>query len=75
MFDRWLLQACDLVTLGVNWPLEGLPRSIHWISNFMPVTYAVIAVKAVVSKGTLVYMQHSVCCNMSFCALYRYGDR
>ena len=40
-----------LFTLGVLWPLEGLPRGIHWISNFMPVTYAVLAVKAVVSKG------------------------
>ena len=75
MFVRWLLQACDLVTLGVIWPLEGLPRSIHWISNCMPVTYAVMAVKAVISKGTLVYIQHSVYCNMSFCALYRHGDR
>ena len=43
---------CMFLTSGVLWPLEGLPRSIHWISNFMPVTYAVMAVKAVVSKGS-----------------------
>ena len=40
--------------LGVLWPLEGLPRGIRWVSNLMPVTYAVIAVKAVVSKGNYI---------------------
>ena len=43
----WLL----ILSIGVLWPLEGLPRSIQWISNLMPITYALIAVKAVVSKG------------------------
>ena len=37
--------------VGVFWPLEGLPSGIRWISNFMPITYGVIALKGVVSKG------------------------
>ncbi|XP_065916708.1 ABC transporter G family member 20-like [Dysidea avara] len=36
---------------GVIWPLEGLPSGVRWISNLMPITYAVFAVKGVVSKG------------------------
>ncbi|XP_065916590.1 ABC transporter G family member 23-like isoform X3 [Dysidea avara] len=36
---------------GVFWPLEGLPSGIRWVSNFMPITYGVIALKGVVSKG------------------------
>ena len=37
--------------LGVIWPVEGLPSGIRWVANIMPITYAVIAVKGVVSKG------------------------
>ncbi|XP_065917676.1 ABC transporter G family member 20-like [Dysidea avara] len=36
---------------GVIWPLEGLPSGVRWVSNLMPFTYAVFAVKGVVSKG------------------------
>ncbi|XP_065918632.1 ABC transporter G family member 20-like isoform X2 [Dysidea avara] len=36
---------------GAVWPLEGIPSGIRWVSNFLPITYAVAAVKAVVSKG------------------------
>ncbi|XP_065918635.1 ABC transporter G family member 20-like [Dysidea avara] len=36
---------------GVIWPVEGLPSGIRWVANIMPITYAVIAVKGVVSKG------------------------
>ena len=43
-----------LTNTGVLWPLEGLPHSIRWVSNLMPVTFAVKAVKAVVSKGSYI---------------------
>ena len=36
---------------GVIWPLEGLPRHFGWVSDLMPIKYAVLSVKAVVSKG------------------------
>ena len=54
-----------LLLLGVIWPLEGLRRSIATLDIQLyashVASYAVIAVKAVVSKGvTLIYMQHSI---------------
>ena len=61
------------------WPLEGLPRIIHWVSNLMPITYAAIAVKAVVSKGIayLYIMMISVflCVSSLFCTGMGIGDR
>jgi len=40
----------------VIWPLEGLPSGVRWVSNLMPITYAVFAVKGVVSKGVSCYL-------------------
>lgn len=37
--------------VGVLWPLEGLPQGIQWLPKLMPSTYAIVAVKAIVSKG------------------------
>ena len=57
-----------LIGTGVLWPLEGLPHSIRWVSNLMPVTFAVKAVKAVVSKGSYILLAMYVC-------MYRQIDR
>ena len=59
--------------LGVLWPLEGLPQGIRWVSNLMPVTYAVIAVKAVVSKGITALSND--CMVYAVLWLCRYGNR
>ena len=37
--------------LCVIWTLEGLPHHFGWVCDLMPIKYAVISVKAVVSKG------------------------
>ena len=37
--------------IGVLWPVEGLPSSVRWLTPLMPMTFAVSAVKGVVSKG------------------------
>ncbi|XP_065918624.1 ABC transporter G family member 20-like [Dysidea avara] len=36
---------------GIIWPLEGIPSGIRWVTNFLPITYAVAAVKGIVTKG------------------------
>jgi len=40
------------------WPIEGIPSEIRWMSKFLPITYAVAAVKAVVNKGMFTSATH-----------------
>ena len=65
-----------LYIIGIIWPLEGLPRSIQWVSNLVPYTYAAIGVKAVASKGIMFYIMHAIASYMlSFSLGMGIGDR
>ena len=58
------------------WPLEGLPRHFGWISDLMPIKFAVIAIKAIVSKGMLLnQLAFSFICSFLFCLGMGIGDR
>lgn len=61
------------IYIGVVWPLEGLPSGIKWISNIMPIKFAVIAVKAVVSKGTVFMLRNLLYIVMSLFTRYGFG--
>ena len=40
-------------TLGVIWPLEGMPPAMRFISNFTPLTHTIEAMRCIVSRGSV----------------------
>lgn len=41
-----------MYTVGVLWPLEGMPTALRYIGSILPMTYPAQAMRAAMGRGT-----------------------
>jgi putative membrane protein len=72
-FIAIVILILQLTTSAGTFPLEVIPKSLQHFNNWLPMTYSVFGLKAVISTGDFAFMWHNAAILGLFAAIFIIG--